>query len=526
MLQRILTVTLLSLVSYALAGEQSAPVPQLNTQTFWFANSFGGGKDNKWMQLGVQDIFVFPDGRVVTNTGWDEAGRAIGFYKNADVLGSVKDYTALTGGVQVTADDQFIFALRAERKKLESDPFWFGVARYTLDGQPAKWDGGEGRVGNVLFLNSPKEKSNEWQSLAGVALHNRELLLSEPLSRTIRVFATADMAAKREFKLMPETDTPGKMIVDKAGVLWIVQHDAGEGPFAKAGRIRAYSLDGKYQGREITDVEKPAALALDLAGRLLVCDGGKRQNIRRYDLAAKQPKLVDTFGQEGGVYGGKKPGEAAPDKFAGPTGVGVDAAGNTCVATNGPGGGAKLIAFDPKGKHLWTLEGLEFVDGADLDPADLTMAYTKDSAYKLDYAKRTGAGWQHAGWQHAAWTVDPFTYPNDPRLHVRQEGPKVFRRNGSLFLACSFGDAWTAIYRFDGYVAVPAAMFSKQPSRDFPPKNPITDRAWMWVDKNADGDFQADEFDAIAERSLGVFRAQFVDDDGTYWLGELNPAVV
>ncbi|HUW31717.1 MAG TPA: hypothetical protein VM223_08910, partial [Planctomycetota bacterium] len=101
-------------------------------------------------------------------------------------------------------------------------------------------------------------------------------------------------------------------------------------------------------------------------------------------------------------------------------------------------------------KHLWTLEGLEFVDGADLDPADPTMAYTKDSAYKLDYAKATGVGWPHAGWQHVAWTIDPFRYPNDPRLHIRQEGPKVFRRDGRLFLACSFGDAWTAIYRFDG----------------------------------------------------------------------------
>ena len=71
----------------------------------------------------------------MTDCGWDEGGRAIGFYKDGDCAGKVDDYTALTGGIAVTADDQYIFALRTERKLGESDPMWHGVARYTLDGK-------------------------------------------------------------------------------------------------------------------------------------------------------------------------------------------------------------------------------------------------------------------------------------------------------------------------------------------------------------------------------------------------------
>jgi len=475
MIRCVMLVLSLLLAWQAYAGD-ARPVPE-NQRTFWFGNTWGG-RDRKFMAMGVHDICVLPDGRIIANTPWEEGGRAIAFCKDGDAVGRAAPH-CMVGGLAVTADDKHIFALRSERKLNENDPPWHGVSRFTLDGTPAGWPGAEGRKRNMLFINPPAEQGG--QQLTGVAVRGGELFLADPQSLTIKVFDSTTMARKREFGLTPEADSPRKMIADKTGTLWIVQE--GNAAF----RIRAYSLDGKYQSREITGVEKPSALAIDPEGRLLACDIGKAQNIRFYDVAGPTPKLVDTFGQEGGVYRAQKPGDATqPDRFCGPAGVGVDAAGNLYVADQFPdmtGWGAKLKAFDPQGTHLWTLEGLEFVDGADLDPADLTMAYTKDSAYKLDYGVATGEGWPHAGWEHVAWTVDPFRYPNDPRLHVRQEGPKVFRHDGKLFLACSFGDGWTTVYRFDGLIAVPAAMFCAGP-QPFPPNNPITDRAWLWMDKN------------------------------------------
>ena len=504
-----------ALAAAAVSGqEQPFPVQTLNDRTYWFANSFGG-KDHKWFQLGVEDLFVFPDGRVVTNTTWDEAGRAIGFYKDGDVSGGVQDGSALTGGLAVTADDRFIFALRSERKRGESDPFWFGVARYTLDGKIAKWPGGEGRMGNVLFFHPPAEKGG--RQLAGVAARGGEVFLADPVSRKIKVHLTSDMSFAREFALTPETETPGKVVFDQAGCLWVAQGEK------EMQRVRKYSARGEYLGKEIADAGRPSALAFDAQGLLLTADNGPRQQVRWYDVSEK-PVLKKTFGAEGGVWAGDTPGLVAPDRFCNLTGVGVDGSGRLYVGTNGHSG-AKLQAFDAAGKHLWTLEGLEFVDSADLDPAEDVLAFSKDSCYQLDYGVPTGSGWPHAGWQHKAWTVNPFKYPNDPRLHIRQEGVKVFRKDGKRFFVCMFGDAWTTIYRFEGFTAVPAAMFSKG-GPDFPPGNPVKGKAWMWVDRNGDGDFQREEFTAIADGGLDVFRAQFVDDDGTYWLGEQGARII
>ena len=95
------------------APRDDAPKPAaLNARTGWLGNTFKGGDRNKgrWVQLDIDDIFVFPDGRVVTNCAWDEAGRAIGFYKDGNATGKVDDYTALTGGPAITADEQYLFA--------------------------------------------------------------------------------------------------------------------------------------------------------------------------------------------------------------------------------------------------------------------------------------------------------------------------------------------------------------------------------------------------------------------------------
>ncbi len=507
------------------AARDDAPRPAaLNMRTGWFGNTFKGGDRNKgrWVQLDIDDVFVFADGRVAANCTWDEAGRAIGFYKEGDATGKVDDYTALTGGPAITADDQYIFALRMERKMTESDPMWFGVARYTLDGKPAKWPGAEGRVRNVLFLHPPSDKGGK--SLTGVAARGGEVFLADPISRKVKVYGSSDMAPKREFGLSPDTDTPYKMAFDKAGRLWICQKGA-EGTW----RVRAYDAPaGAYANAEIVDIVEPSAIALAPDGRLVVADNGPRQQVRFYTVEGA-PALKASLGVEGGVYAGPIPGRVADDRFCDPTGVGVDQGGNTYVSSNGRGPyaggngfGAKLQKFDPAGKCLWTLEGLEFLDSADVDAGEETSVFTKDSRYEVDWSRPTAEGWPHAGWTHRAWTIDRFKYPNDPRLHIRQEGVRVIRlSDGRKLLSCQW-DAHLCVYRFDGEIAVPAAVFSRNGSKpgEWPPNNPCTNKAWMWADRNGDGDFQADEFEAIAPGNIDVMRAFFLDDAGTVWIGE------
>jgi hypothetical protein len=514
--------TAIGAASVAAAGPAPAP---LNDKTFWLGNSFPGRdrEKGKWVALDIDDIFVFPDGRVVADCGWDEGGRAIGFYKDGDCAGKVDDPTALTGGIAVTADEQFLFALRTERKLGENDPMWHGVARYTLDGKPSKWAGAEGRVRNVLFLHPPSDKGGK--PLTGVAARGGELFLSDPVARAVKVFGTADMAPRREFKPDPATDIPLKMVFDKAGRLWLGQR----GEDGKH-RLRAYSAKGEYLRVEIADPGEPAGLALDGEGRLLVADNGPRQQVRVYTVSGTAPSLQRAVGIEGGVYAAPAPGRVADDRFCGLIGAGVDGQGALYVSSNGCGPygddnglGAKLQKFDPAGKCLWTLEGLEFVDSACADPGEDTSVFSKDSRYEVDYrAAATGEGWPHAGWRHAAWTVHRFKHPNDPRLHIRQEGARVARlRDGRKLLGCQW-DGHLAVYRFEGEIAVPAAVFSRDGSKpgEWPPNNPHANKAWMWADKNGDGAFQADEFEAIADRNIDVMRAWHLDDEGTAWIGE------
>ncbi len=57
--------------------------PDIDYTTSWIGNSFGGDDPKPPTQtlyhvpINMNAIFVSPDGRVFTNTGWDEGGRSV-----------------------------------------------------------------------------------------------------------------------------------------------------------------------------------------------------------------------------------------------------------------------------------------------------------------------------------------------------------------------------------------------------------------------------------------------------------------
>ncbi len=57
-----------------------------NLETSWIGNSFAGG--DRWVQNSIFKMQVQPDGTVYTWSGWDEAGRRYGIYKDGDVIGN------------------------------------------------------------------------------------------------------------------------------------------------------------------------------------------------------------------------------------------------------------------------------------------------------------------------------------------------------------------------------------------------------------------------------------------------------
>jgi hypothetical protein len=118
-------------------------------------------------------------------------------------------------------------------------------------------------------------------------------------------------------------------------------------------------------------------------------------------------------------------------KFYGITGVGTDAAGNIYINSNGfNNSGTDLRKLSPNGKLQWQLLGLHFVDNADTDPAtDGIEVFAKQEHFVMNYSKPAGQQWTYK-----AYTINPFKYPQDPRLHTSPTS--VFFAASKASLSC------------------------------------------------------------------------------------------
>ncbi|MHA4806875.1 Ig-like domain-containing protein [Flavitalea flava] len=255
-------------------------------------------------------------------------------------------------------------------------------------------------------------------------------------------------------------------------------------------------------GRMINSVADPSAIAVDNKGRLLVADNGIDQNIKIFDISSI-PLQTGSFGDPGGVYSGVT-GMIAPKKLYGIRGMGTDSLGNLWVANSGfpsQAGGTDLRHFDSLGNMNCNLKGLIFVQSADADPGAQTDVYLNNERTHVNYDGAPG------DWTFTSESINPFKYPDDPRLSMSMETTWMRRINGQKYMfQLNMYAEFLAVYRFDGEIAVPMAMFTigwngqwdkykwqidKRPTWD---PNAYNSRRWLWVDKNGDGQVSSDEF--------------------------------
>ena len=299
---------------------------------------------------------------------------------------------------------------------------------------------------------------------------------------------------------------PGPIATDKNGNLWITQEtDAGwpplfQHPSAPSGAaIKLYDKNGKYLNKQITDVINPTALSYDAANdRLLVAENGPAQNIRFYNVYSgtdKPAACTSTFGQPGGIFSGKTPGlihdpAAGGDaRFFGPTGVGLDAAGNIYVVCNSGGNQTDLRAFSPDGKLLWNVFGLEMTHTGDFDPtAGDSDVWTATHHYTMDYKGSNPGG----EWKLKSYLINPFlyTYPSTfggtNAVYRKVKGtPLLFTGGQGVVSAIS-------VFRFSGEEIIPCGSFTMkhgQPGMQ------------MWCDANGDGVEQPGEDSVLKDVS-------------------------
>jgi hypothetical protein len=492
---------------------KAVKVPEISYITSWLGNTIGNGKLR--VQNNIEGMYVKYDGTIYTNSIWDEAGSEAGIYKDGKPIFVLEDTHGWNrlGGKAITVNNKYIYLAMSQKgmdqNKEDYPPAgqtWYCVRRYDLKGKPAPFAKGNGWDKSMLITSQMNE-------VTGLATIGNNLFVSNAGENIVRVYNTETMAEINSFTVT----NPGNITIDKKGSLWIAQNKQG----TTSGKILNYSQTGNKLPPEIIDIDQPSALAIDNRGRLLVAENGINQQVVIYNIN-NQPVRVDTFGDKKGIFGGV-PGEVKTSKFYGITGLGTDATGNLYVNSNGFNrSGTDLRKFSPSGKKVWQLLGLIFVDNADTDPqTDGVNIYTKQEKYVMDYSKPAGKQWTYH-----AYTVNPFKYPQDPRLHTSPDGTFFRRIQGKpfLFLTNMF-NSFLQIYRFepntDGKIAIPSGMFVGTSDRgkaaisgDWPPSQP-TKGEWIWRDRNGNGKFEKNEYDNSED--YPYIGGWWVDNKGDVW---------
>jgi len=285
-------------------------------------------------------------------------------------------------------------------------------------------------------------------------------------------------------------------------------------------------------GREIRDVVDPSAIGLNYhTGELMVYENSIDQYVRIYNISGATATLSKTFGVKGGVWAGSNPGRMDdPLKFAGVTGIGADTTGIIYVgisgvnAWGGSGGGSEIRAFNTNSTLKWRMRGQIFLSSGCPDPSTNGIdIYTGYYHFRMDYSKPTGSDWEAY-----ALTVNPFKYPDDPRLVCSvEDGFSIKVINGIKYMwATEQYRNGVTVYRFDGEIAVPCAAFCAAYGWNgdefgrfiwhWNMNRPALPR-WLWCDRNGNGIGDDGEFESYeVGQAVGALD---VDNDGNVYLG-------
>ena len=380
--------SIFSLFAFSSRAAELKPVPG-TIQCSWIGNTFEGAGPNgegRWIQNGIDEIEVTPEGTVIAAVNWDEAGRCIGLYRDGNTNRKLLQQYNGKGGhkawgwgtatpaIAFAGDSIFAVNTEGELMRFRWTPNDLDSARYDTQAKAPKARGLTAR-GELLVLIAEDGE--------------------------VQIRKTDDLRQTTSFKVKHAADAA----IAPDGSLWIL---AGS-------QVLHYTADGKALPEKIVDLVSPTAIAFDRKDRLIICENGPRQQVLFYDLKPA-PHIVATFGQEGGLRAGT-PGHALPDKLFALRGAGTDQDGNLYVGLGfgGPHGNAIIRSFAPDGKLRWEVASHFFVDCADFDPAsDGLEIYSTDEIFTLDIAQPPGKQWKLK-----SMTLDAVRFPDDVRLKDR-----------------------------------------------------------------------------------------------------------
>lgn len=414
--------------TFADAGTNEYP----NYEKLWVGNTFGADGGWPWIQNFISAIAVGPDGRVYTNSDWDEARGHTNVYQNGTVVTRCETDRTVPGRT-AASNTSSLFLGRDT---------W--VYEYDFD------------------CNRKGEPFQTGFVPTGLGADERWLAASDGPGNRVVIYSVADRSAKSTVSV----PSPGAVAVAPDGLLWVVTNvvpiAGGWGALSWEGSSSALpSIIGVASDGSVVHTISgppnwlPVSLSIDDTYRLVVADEGVGHHIVRFFALGDTPTQVDTFGEPGGIASGV-PGQVTPTKFWGLVGAGTDAQGNLYVAMSQQG--TLIRAFSPSGALRWEVMGLAFCDNADFVPGSNGLhLYSAQERYSLDFSQPRGKHWHL---DH--YTLNKDKYPEDVRLHGGWGPVKVRRIQDRLFLfVTNFkNDEGIYYYKFnfetDGHIAIPS----------------------------------------------------------------------
>ncbi|VWD33001.1 SMP-30/gluconolactonase/LRE family protein [Burkholderia contaminans] len=432
-----------ALLGMCMAMLAPASHAQVQYSTDWLANTYGTLAQH--VGNAARSMWVAPEGVIYTSSRWDENAGGVALYQNGQTMGTIGIHDEFQGGA-ITGNATSIFVALGYNRTFGSG----SVGRYN-------------RSTNKRDLRIPV---STWTGLpnpdviTGLATGGNLLYASDFYGNRVRVYTT-DGVWQRDIGVTG----PGALALDAAGNLWVARMSAG--------LVVQYSAAGTLMNTiQMAAGARPSALYFDApTGQLLVGDQGPDMNIKLYSLAGL-PQQIGTFGVQGGYLdttSGIK-GQVGDKRFTRVVGIGKDSGGNLYVLNNAWGGGwdlgrngsTDLHAYSPTGALQWKLQALNFEAIAAPDPAtDGAFFYSGNNVY-------TGS----AGGTFVANTVDPFTYPKDPRLDMNDYqrgqhfGQLVMVGGNRILVASGQNPGNFNFYYFTpatGYIANPAGSLPGKP---------------------------------------------------------------
>lgn len=413
----------------------AASVCEAQYTTGWIANSHG--TDTTRVGNVARSMWVAPEGVIYTSSMWDENEGGIAIYQNGRNMGSIGGHGEFQGGA-ITGNSTSLFAALQFNAAYGSGT----VGRYNRTS----------RTRDLLITVSATTTERLADVVTGLATSGSLLYASDFPGNRVRVFTTAGVWL-RDISVAG----PGALAVDANGNIWVAQQSLGTViEFGPAGdRRNIIQLPAKAQ---------PCSLYFDSSsGRLWIGDEGPDMNIKIYDVSGA-PYAASTFGVQGGflntVTGIK--GQVGDRRFTRVTGIGRDSARNLYVLNNpwggswdlGRNGGTDIHAYDATGVLRWQLQSVNFEGNAAPDPAtDGAVFYGGMNIY-------SGT----VGGTFVANTIDPITYPSDPRINLadHERGEHFAQlasvRGHRILVAASQNPDTFYFFHFSpasGYIAIP-----------------------------------------------------------------------